>query len=223
MKQHPAFQADQTHFRTKPNPYNLPVNQIILILIILCTLVISGCATPTEEIKYTNSFENGVFLPVRFHINRNEPVRRNYISRLDEVDAAFKKSNLFFDIGATVDSPYIIDVKLDSGTTDSAINSAGVLLSAATLFIVPSKVHNYNTLNVDFYINGQLVKNYTYREDYEETLSITDAGAKEYDINSNEFKSIRNLVARFLQDFDNDSLMPRLIAKESQPDKEISI
>jgi len=186
-------------------------------------LTLEGCATATKEFKFSNTFENGIYLPVRFHINRNEPVARFYLSRLEEVDAEFKRSSFFYDIGATVDSPYTLDVKLDRGTTDTALETTGHILSAATLFIVPSKVNNYNTLTVDFYNNGKLIKNYKYEEHYEETLSILDGGISEYDVNSNEFISIRNLVNRFLQDFDHDNLMPRLLRKEKPPEAEIRI
>ena len=174
------------------------------IRVLFSILILSGCATTTEVYKYTTE---SIYPPVRVHINRTVPVPRFYVNRLDEVNAEIKRSGMFVDAGSHVDSPLVFDITLHRGTTDTAANTAGHLLSAATLFVVPSKVNNFNKLTVDLYLSGKKIKTYEYTDHYEETLSITTAMSSE--VSTNEFSSIRKVVNMFLEEFDKDKVLKR--------------
>lgn len=175
-----------------------------------------GCATTAniqpEEVRIDRT--EGQLIPVRAFLNRQQPVPRFYMSRLDAVEAALKESGAFFDVGSHVDSPIILDIQLDRGTSDGALHSAGHILSAATLFLVPTKVNNFNELKVDVYAYGRLLKTYEFRQEYSQLLGLHNYNevASNQD---NEFLSIRNLVNQFVNAIVEDGILPRILMEDA--------
>jgi len=175
--------------------------------LILLILIIQGCASTTQKYNYIADKSEGLFVPVRLFVNRAIPVPRFYESRLDYVGMSLKKSGAFIDIGSHIDSPYVLDVRIERGTHDSIADVTGQILSAATLFLVPSIVHNFNKIDADLYIHGKKVKSYSFTEDYEDTLSIANNFDSAGD--SNEYKTIHNLTHRLISQLDKDKLLPK--------------
>lgn len=199
------------------------MRSIRLILLVLITFL-GGCAT-TATIEPTAVRMNpgeGQFAPARVFMNRKIPVPRIYADRLEAVEAALKQSEAFFDVGRGVDSPIILDITLERGSRENVVQTAGHLLSAATLFLVPSKVHAYNELKVSVYIHGKRIKSYEFRQDYGQIVGLHNYN--EIATNQhNEFRSIRNLVNQFVNALDADDLLPRVRLDESEsPDAQPS-
>lgn len=194
--------------------------RLIKLAIFVLLACLTGCAT-TANIQPTTISMNpteGQFVPVRVFMNRKIPVPRIYADRLEAVEAALKKSGAFFDVGRGVDSPIILDITLERGTRDNAVNTAGHLLSAATLFLIPSKVNGYNELKVSVYAYGKRLKSYEFRQDYGQVVGLHNYNeiASNQD---NEFLSIRSLVHQFVNALDADDLLPRVKLDDSgQPE-----
>lgn len=179
---------------------------------------ISGCATTAgiqpEEVRIDPA--HGQLVPARTFINRQQPVPRFYLTRLEAVEAALKQSGAFFDVGSHVDSPVVLDIELNRGTTDGTLHAVGHVLSAATLFLVPSKANNFNELRVVVYVYGKQVKSYEFRQEYSEVLGLHNS--RELATNQgNEFLSIKNLVHQFVNALIEDGILPRVILDQGVP------
>lgn len=173
--------------------------------ILLTVFLLSGCvATNTlTPFEFKPAVDLPKFVPVTLFVNRAEPVPRFYMSRVYAVEREMGEGKIFTSIGSDVESPYVLDAKMHRGSNESSINFVGHILSAATLFLIPSKISNYNELTVDLYVNGARVESFRYREDYEDTSWLFNAPG---DV---EFQSIRSLVNKFLQEFESKNLIPR--------------
>ena len=186
------------------------MHNTLKLFIVSALIFVSGCtAAKLDRIALNSSGDDSKLVPTTVFINRGSPVARFYVNRLEAVNNAIVKSGIFLDAGSHVRSPYVLDINLERDTHDNAADSAAQILSAGTLFLLPSKVHNINKLNVDFYAYGTLVKRYEYAEDYEEVLSIFNM-KKQHEEGGNEFLSIENLVNTLLNDVQQDALIPRL-------------
>jgi hypothetical protein len=178
--------------------------------------VLAGCATTAtiepEEVAINRA--EGQFVPVRVFFNRSIPVLNNYVDRLEAVEAALKESRAFFDAGPYVDSPIILDIELSRGSYDTAVNFAGQMLSAATLFVVPTKTRSYNLLKVSVYAYGTLLKSYEFKQDFTQVLGVYNYRELVYN-EDNEFLSIRNLVNQFVNALDTDNLLPKVKLNET--------
>ncbi len=188
-------------------------------LLILTFIILAGCASTSNQpvFEFDSGDAKGVFVPVRVHINRNVPVARFYESRLIEVKNTLKRSGMFLEVGSHVDSPYVLDLQLERGSNDNAVDTTAQLLSAATLFLLPSKVNGYHILKADLYIDGSLLKSYEYKDEYDETISIynyNEAASNDGD----EFVSIRNVVNKLLKGLDEDDVIERYIDNSNQQD-----
>ncbi|MCO5094292.1 MAG: hypothetical protein M9960_03590 [Xanthomonadaceae bacterium] len=185
--------------------------RISRLFILAVVAALCGCAKTTNikpEQVVINSSE-GQIAPVRVFINRRVPVARFYVSRLEAIESALKESGAFFDIGSHVDSPFILDIELSRGTNDTAGDTAGQILSAATLFLVPSKVHNFNELKVAVYAYGNIIKNYEFKQEYTQVLGLHNYNEVATN-QDNEFLSIKNLVNKFVNALDADKLLPKV-------------
>lgn len=178
----------------------------------------TGCATTgnLQPYQYAPDRALGAFAPVRVTINRDVAVPEFYLSRHDLIHSELKRSGAFLDIGPDVASQFVLDMRLARHTTDTAADNVGRLFSALTLFLIPSRAHNVNRLEVNCYVDGMLVRRYEYSGAYEEILSIYN-----YDTLKNggeEFVSLRNLVHHLIRDLDRDNFLPRLGPDRPQPD-----
>lgn len=186
--------------------------------VIMMLVLVSACAK-TANIKpqaIDMNVSEGQFVPVRLFLNRSTPVPRFYVSRLEAVEASLKKSGAFFDIGTHVDSAVFLDMELSRGSNDSTLDMAGQLVSAATLFLVPSKVENFNQLSVDVYAYGKLLKRYEFRQDYSQVVGLHNY--EEIASNQdNEFLSIQNLVNQFVNALNADQLLPKMKLAPAMP------
>ena len=138
------------------------INLMLPVYIAILAVALVGCATfgTLKPVDYHLPEERAMFVPVGAFINRNKPIPRFYVNRLDAVEASLKKTGAFFAIGSNVVSEYYFDITLERESKDNIVDFAGNLVSAGTLFLVPSKVHNYNMLTVDVYGRGRKIKTY---------------------------------------------------------------
>ena len=189
------------------------------IFVLTVMTLLAGCATtaniqPDELIIDPTA---GQFIPVKVFYNRKVPVARFYVSRLEAVEASLKESGAFFDLGAHVRSPVILDIELNRGTNDSVVDTASQLLSAATLFLVPTKAKNFNTLKVDVYAYGKLIRTYQYQQEYEQVIGLynyNEVASNE----GNEFLAIKAVVNKFVNEVERDKLLPKVVlGEDGQP------
>ena len=195
--------------------------------ITLAALTLAACAKTAyiKPEKVELDLNQGQFVPVRTYLNRSTPVARFYVSRLEAVEASLKKSGAFFDVGPYVDSPVILDIELSRGTNDTAIDTASQLLSAATLFLIPTKANNYNELKVSVYAFGKLIKSYEFRQEYTQVVGLHNYNEVASD-EGNEFLSIESLVNQFVNQLNQDNLLPKVKLDDSSrpiPTKEQQI
>lgn len=191
------------------------MNKAIIFASILASTLV-GCVK-TANIKPEPVALNpneGQFVPVRAFFNRSTPVPRFYVSRLEAVEAALKKSGAFFDVGPYVDSPIILDIELNRGTTDTTVDTAGQILSAATLFLIPTKANNFNELKVSVYAFGKLLKTYEFKQEYTQVIGLHNYDEVASD-KGNEFLSIESLVNQFVNALSKDRLIPKVKLDES--------
>ncbi len=176
--------------------------------------LVCACApiASLRPFEYTLPTDRGVFAPVRLEINRDAPVPEFYQSRLDLVASELESSGAFHSVGQDVDSEYVLDVRLGRHTTDTAVDTANQMLSAVTLFLIPSTAHNVNKLEVDCYVDGVHVRRYEYTGAYEERISLFNYRALSE--GGDEFVSIRNMLNHLIRDLDHDDILPRVPAVE---------
>lgn len=192
----------------------------LLLVIILFILV--GCARTAYLEPTSVSFDRsaGQFPPAKVFYNRNVPVARYYVSRLEAVEAALKETGAFFDLGQHVRSPIILDIELasDDADADTAMDYAAAALSGATLSLVPTKNQVITTLKVDVYGKGQLIGSYKFHQEYEQVDALFNLQERVNE-ETNEFRAIRNLVNRFVNQLHSDNILPkvRLENQERQP------
>lgn len=174
------------------------------IFLVAALLAGFGCASSDKrELAYAPATDSGAFVPVQLVMNRKAPVPRKYIDRVSAAEAELSRSGLFAQIGPGVASEYLLEVSLERGTHESVAEAAVHVLSAATLFLVPSRVRNFNLLKADLYVQGQLRKSYAYQDEFQDPLSAFDW------TETNEFVSIKNVVRKFMMELDRDQLIPR--------------
>lgn len=181
----------------------------ILISAMLSAMV--GCVRtatiqPAEVVVDTSA---GQFVPVRTFLNRKEVVMRSDIGRFDAVNASLKKSGAFFDVGSHVSSPVVFDMQLRRVHDDGVKEFAHAMLSAATLFLIPVKVTATNTLKVDVYAYGNLLKTYDYTEEYSQILGLHNY-VEVVENRGNEFLSIENIINRFVNQIEVDQILPKV-------------
>ncbi len=185
------------------------LQQIRLPLALAGSALLTACATtvPLQAFQYVPDTSHGVFAPVRVTINRDRAMPDFYRSRHDLILAELEASGAFAEVGPDVDSPMLLDIRLARHTADSASTVARRVLSAVTLFLVPGTARNINQVEVDCYLDGQLVRRYEYAGAYEERLSIYRYS--ELKDGGQEFVSLRNIVHHLLRDLDRDAIFPR--------------
>jgi len=167
-------------------------------------LLLLGCAAPkTREIAFTKDAHAGSLVPVKLLMNRNAPIPRFYLDRLSAAEAELANSGLFESIGPDIESDYRLELTLERGTHQSVADAAVHVISAASLFLIPSRVRNFNELQVELYSHGKLAKTYHYRQNYADPLSAFDW------TETNEFVSIKNVVRAFMNELEEDRLIPR--------------
>lgn len=176
--------------------------------VVVFAAALAGCvgSNPIKPTAFAPS-NGGLYEPVTLFVNRTVPTPRFYVSRLDAVDAALRRSGEFSSLGPDRDARYILDATLDRLDRGGAADFGGQMVSAATLFLLPSRVRATNRLTVDLYVDGRKVKTYVHAVDYEETLSAFNLS----DVGSQEFTAINNVVNLFLAELAADQHIPRRI------------
>ena len=189
------------------------------ILIAALSALPSACA-PTGDLtkhSYHLPVDHAHFQPIGLYINRHSPVTPFDVARVTATELALKETGAFADIGSNVNSDYYLDVTLRNHAKGGAADLAKTLVSASTLFLVPSKVHNSKALTVDIFFRAHKIKTYRYTSDYDSTMGLTSddltLDPRRYDDqasrNRDEFACIHNLVNQFVRDLDRDNLLPR--------------
>lgn len=175
-------------------------------------LLLGGCASspPIKQVELVTTKAMVPLVPTRLLMNPRTSVPRFYVSRLDYLQKHLVESGAFRALGPQIVSPVTIEATLALGSDAPASESAGQILSAATLFVVPAPVSGYNTLKVDVYLQGIFIRHYEYREDYRTTTSIFSVSGIGTDKDP-EFLAIRNLAFRFINEIESDGVIPRML------------
>ena len=102
----------------------------------------------------------------------------------------------------------VIEATLDRKSDESVGQQTAQVLSAATLFLVPAPINQYNSLTVDIYIKGIHIRHFEYREDYASDTGIYNMASIGTEKDP-EFLAIRNLAYRFINEIERDPPFPR--------------
>jgi len=177
-----------------------------------CVLAISlgGCTTfgTLKPVDYRMPKDHAMFAPVTVYIDRNVLVSRLEVPRLNAIDKYLKETNAFFALGPNINSEYCIDITLSGEFRNTIVDMAKGIAGAATLGVLPMRDHYTNILTVTVLKNGSKIKTYQYRGDYDNVVSAFNT--PERMAGGDEFISLHNLVNEFVNDLDNDNLLPRV-------------
>jgi hypothetical protein len=171
--------------------------------------MLAACSGPAlKPVQLVDTTVLGPFAPTQLLINPRTSYPRFYESRIDYLNKCLVETKAFRALGSRINSPIVIEATLDRGSDENIGQQTAQVLSAATLFLVPAPINLYNSLTVDMYVNGALVKHFEYRENYATDTGIYNMPKLGTDKDP-EFLAIRNLAYRFVNDVERESLLPR--------------
>lgn len=178
------------------------MKKLILLSIIILAV---GCASISElEQKAFSNTIDGQFVPVSVLIDDGTNGSGNAVDYDARIYEHIQASNLFKHLGASPSSNVSIFAKYNSSSNGSAAgDTTKLLVSAATLFLVPTRVDWNYELVVMVRVNDDS-KEYRYHDRVKRSVSIADSnGGQETEI-------MKNLMNHFLAEIQEDNFIPKV-------------
>ncbi|WP_152032932.1 hypothetical protein [Gallaecimonas mangrovi] len=190
--------------------------------LIFISILITACSTVPTKSSYhyeghnqtTNTFtpkSKMQFVATRVQVEyptpeTPTPEQRLRISMLKgQAVIALNSSGAFKRIDEYHDSPYLLDIKLAEKSRDQAKDVANQLVSAATLFILPTGSKGQWVITVDLYSHGIKTNSYRLTEDFENSISSRNLFST---APTNEQIALENAMNHLINEIKDDSSIP---------------
>jgi len=182
------------------------------IVVLMMIVLMVGCASTHElEKKTFAKTMDSQFVPVSLLIDDGTGGSGNAYPYDSYIHEHIQLSGLFKGLGSASSAPVSIFVKYNRSSNGStAGDTTKMLVSAATLFLVPTRVDWNYELVFTVTVNG-VVKQYRYKDRVQRSMSIVDSGGKQ------EVKITQNLVNHFLEEIQKDGFIPTIGKPKPRP------
>lgn len=190
-------------------------NVLLHVAILIVLSIASGCAS-VPEIQRPVIPEGDRFVPVNYFFDTSDYSTVNEAKSAQYLTESLLKSGRFVQLDRGIARwPHTLQIKYKRLNSESPVETAGFLLSAATLFVVPTKVTHKYVLSIELFAGNVLLKKFTYEEEMASIVSIFKDPLKD------DYESIERLLSKFYADLDASNLLPRAkdVMKQQEPRK----
>lgn len=171
---------------------------------LLCTLAV-GCASP-EAIpdKYELS-DSDRLAPINLDIYAGEYITPYTSEVVQFIQQAIAGSNLFAHVQTGYSRwPYSVHVKYEASQDMSVMEFAGVMVSSATLLLVPAPFNEEHRYEFEIYAERQLIGRYSYTEEVKTAMSLY------HNAGEDRKNGAKAAIRRFFDDLMKDGVIPSM-------------
>ncbi|MCH9826668.1 MAG: hypothetical protein K0U79_02860 [Gammaproteobacteria bacterium] len=171
----------------------------------LCALaMLSGCGAANTVTKPATAPEDR-FVPVNFTLDAGEYLTLQQAEVANHLSNAVVQSDRFVRVERGVMRwPFTLQMKYGAENEMTTAEFAGLMVSAASLFVIPSKTTETHRLTVDLFVGSTLARTFT----YDEELTLTTVIFKQH--GSDRKACVDRLLDRFYEDLEAADLIPHV-------------
>lgn len=188
------------------------------VLTLLLAAWLSGCAglDHVEEYDYRFDDGSGKFPPVRLYINREQVMAPVEAGLVNALYREIRSVGAFMGSGAFAETPWVIDIELNWSSGNSAGSFVGMMASAATLGVLPSKHEQVYVAEVSVYQAGVLLDTFMIEERSSLVLSVYNYAET---VNGDAHRmAMKNVALRIVEQLERTGTLPRMRPSDDPSD-----
>lgn len=171
--------------------------------IAIFALLLAGCSPKVTTQKYDLKGK-AQFSPINLDVDAGRYVYAHEADVADFIEAYFRDSGLFSRIDERrLRYPYTINVSYDWEQPMDAKEFTGVMVSSASLLVIPGKVKEIHTLKVEVLSGDDLIKEIEYRED------VTTALSWYHNPVEDRKAGVKIMLDKLFSELNEDDIIPR--------------
>jgi hypothetical protein len=166
-------------------------------------LFLAGCASQKAIPTQYALPDDEKYIPINLDVSAGRYISEPEAQVVNYIYDSFDQSGLFADIETSVLRwPYTIVVKHSWEQPMDASETAGTLVSAATLLVVPGFFDELHTLEVEILAGNALIKALTYTQEIETALSLYHRPVED------RKQGINVMLNQLFSDLEKEGLIP---------------
>ncbi len=190
----------------------------IKLSIVLFAACLSACASldHVEQYDYRFDHESGRFPPVRLYVNREQVMGPALAGMVNALYKEIRATGAFHGSSAFAETPWVIDIQLGWLAGNAAGSFIGMMASAATLGVLPSKHDQIYVAEVSVYQAGMLLEAFKIEEQSSMVMSVYNY-AETVSGEAHQM-AMKNIALRLVERLDKTGMLPRIQAPGEEPD-----
>ena len=177
--------------------------KLAIIPITILALFLAGCSPKVTTQKYDLK-DKAQFSPINLDVDAGSYVYPHEAAIADFIEAYFRDSGLFYRIDERrLRYPYTINVSYDWEQPMDAKEFTGVMVSSASLLVIPGKVKEVHTLKVEILSGDEVIKEIEYKED------VTTALSWYHNPVEDRKAGVKIMLEKLFSELMNENIIPR--------------
>ena len=172
--------------------------------IMILIMLLAGCATPKVTTQQYDLKGKSQFSPINLDVDAGRYVYAHEAAVADFIESYFKDSGLFSRIDERrLRYPYTINITYGWEQPMDAKELTGVMVSSASLLVIPGKVKEIHTLKVEILSGDDIIKEIEYKED------VTTALSWYHDPVEDRKAGVKIMLEKLFSELIEDDIIPR--------------
>jgi hypothetical protein len=185
-----------------------------LIFFSLLIFVLTACASNAPApLRYALS-EKEKLPPINLSVSAGQYATESQAKTVEHIAQSVERSGLFSAVETRfARHPLLLLISYKCDIPNDAGNFANSMLSAATLFIVPSSLKKIHTINVEIFLGNKSILKKDYTEEHKVTMSIYTMPHEQH------LDGVNKVLNKFFEDLRENKIIPRIADFPSSVEK----